>query len=226
MDFNTVAHDLRSPLHVMLGQMQLLAGEHLSDTGRPRLEMLEAQVRRMMRLLEGLGDQAIRAERPGTVGVCAPGTVDMGALIDNLVSELAPLLQASGIAITANIESGLPIVTGDTDSLYRVLLNIVTNAAESIAGAGAIVITARVEQRFSGVPAIHVNVADTGRGIPPALLAHVFERGVTTKPSEAPRGLGLNICREIVEMHAGHMHLASVPGAGTTVHLFLPGNAQ
>ena len=155
MDFSTVAHDLRSPLHVMLGQMQLLAGEHLSDTGRQRLGILEAQVRRMMRLLEGLSDQAIRPERPGTV--------DMGALIDNLVFEFAPVLEANGIEIKADIESDLPIVRGDTDSLYRVLLNIVTNAAESIAGAGAIVVGARMEQRLAGVPAIHVCVADTGR---------------------------------------------------------------
>jgi signal transduction histidine kinase len=218
MDFSTVAHDLRSPLHVMLGHMQLLAGEHLSDTGRQRLGMLEAQIHRMMRLLEGLGDQAIRGEHGGTV--------EIGELIGNLVSELEPVLQARGIEITSRVESGLPVVSGDTDSLYRVLLNVVTNAAESIAGAGAIVITAQVEQRFSSGPGIHVNVADTGRGIPLALLAHVFERGFTTKPSDAPRGLGLNICREIVEMHAGHMHLASVPGAGTTVHLFLPANAH
>ncbi len=218
MDFNTVAHDLRSPLHVMLGHMQLLAGEHLSDTGRQRLGILEAQVHRMMRLLEGLSDQTVRAQRPSTV--------DMGALIDNLVYELAPVLQSSGIEIKAKIESDLPIVPGDADSLYRVLLNIVTNAAESIAGAGAIAIGAQVEQRIAGVPAIHVCVADTGRGIPSALLAHVFERGFTTKPSDSPRGLGLDICREIVEMHAGHIQLASVPGAGTTVHLFLPANAH
>ena len=219
MDFSTVSHDLRSPMHLMLGYMQLLAVEPLSEKGRQRLGMLETQAHRMIRLLDGLGDQAIHAERAGTV--------DIGALIDSLVSELAPVLQAKGIEIKATVERGLPVVPGDADSMYRVLLNILTNAAESIAGAGTIVITARVEPRwFSGVPAIHVNVADTGRGIPETLLAHVFERGFTTKPSDAPRGLGLKICREIVEMHAGHMHLASVPGAGTTVHLFLPANAH
>jgi signal transduction histidine kinase len=52
MDFTAVAHDLRSPLHVMLGHMQLLAAEQLTATGRQRLEILEAQVQRMMRLLE------------------------------------------------------------------------------------------------------------------------------------------------------------------------------
>jgi signal transduction histidine kinase len=69
---------------------------------------------------------------------------------------------------------------------------------------------------------VHVEVADTGSGIPADLLPHVFERGFTTKPRGESHGLGLHICREIVERHAGQIHLAGAPGAGTTVHLFLP----
>ena len=215
MDFTAVAHDLRSPLHVMLGHMQLLAAEQLTETGRRRLEILEAQVQRMMRLLERWDGQA-----------AAPGsrTVDIGVLIGNLVGELAPLLSVHAIELTVNIEGTLSPVAGDADSLYRALLNIAVNAAESISGAGTIAIGARMTRPAIAdrSPMVHVEVADTGSGIPADVLPRVFERGFTTKPPGESHGLGLDICREIVEMHAGQIRLASAPGAGTTVHLLLP----
>lgn len=216
MDFTAVAHDLRSPLHVMLGHMQLLAAEQLTDGGRRRLEILEAQVQRMMRLLERWdGCQA---------AATASRTVDLGALIRNLVGELAPLFSVHGIEVTADIEGTLSPVAGDADSLYRALLNIAINAAEAIADGGRITIAARMARPplSNRPPMVHVEVADTGSGIAADLLPHVFKRGFTTKPPGESHGLGLDICREIVEMHAGQIHLASAPGAGTTVHLFLP----
>jgi len=218
MDFTAVAHDLRSPLHVMLGHMQLLAAEQLTDTGRHRLEILEAQVQRMMRLLE---------RWDGHAAVSASRTVDMATLIGNLLGELAPLLSGHGIEVTVNIEGTLSPVRGDADSLYRALLNIAINAAESITGAGTIAIGGRMTRPpvADRAPMVHIEVADTGSGIPADLLPHVFERGFTTKPPGESHGLGLDICREIVEMHAGRIHLASAPGAGTTVHLFLPAAA-
>jgi signal transduction histidine kinase len=216
MDFTAVAHDLRSPLHVMLGHMHLLAAEQLTDTGRQRLEILEAQVQRMMRLLEQWDG--------GQAAATASRTVDVGTLIRNLVGELAPLFSVHGIEVTANIDGTLPPVAGDTDSLYRALLNIAVNAAEAIADDGKITIAARMARPplSNRPPMVHVEVADTGSGMAADVLPHVFKRGFTTKPPGESHGLGLDICREIIEMHAGQIHLASAPGAGTTVHLFLP----
>jgi two-component system NtrC family sensor kinase len=69
---------------------------------------------------------------------------------------------------------------------------------------------------------VHIQIADSGAGIPPEIIARVFERGFTTKGGRETHGFGLSICREIVEMHGGEIPLSSVLGQGTTVQLTLP----
>lgn len=215
MDFTTVAHDLRTPLNVMLGQMRLLAVERLSDTGRHRLEVLEAQVHRMMRLLDTCGEQPSREP--------FVASIDLAVVIANVVSEVDAVLERQGIEIASTIDGALPFVVGDRDLLHRVLLNVLINAADSIAGSGRIEIAARVEQ-LPNVPVgtIQIDIADTGVGIPAHVIPRVFERGFTTKSSGDSRGFGLGICRDIVQMHGGDIRLSSTPGSGTTVRLLLP----
>jgi signal transduction histidine kinase len=215
MDFTAVAHDLRTPLMVMLGHMRLLAIERLTDTGRHRLEVLEAQVHRMMRLLDTCGGQV------GGTPCVAP--VDLRLLIGNVVAELEAVMERHGIVIALAIGGAPPFVVGDRDLLHRVLLNVMVNAADSIAGCGRIEITARVEQTAEApVGTIHIDIADTGSGIPADLIPRVFERGFTTKSSGDSRGFGLGICREIMQMHGGDIRLSSTAGSGTTVRLSLP----
>jgi signal transduction histidine kinase len=215
VDFTAVAHDLRTPLNVMLGHMRLLAVEHLSDTGRHRLEVLEAQIHRMMRLLDTCGHQ--QAPTP----VVAP--VDLTVLICDVVAELEAVLERQGIEIASTRHGALPLVVGDGDLLHRVFLNVLTNAADSIPGSGRIEIGARVEPPANpSVGTIHIDIADTGVGIPAELIGRVFESGFTTKSSADSHGLGLGICREIIQMHGGDIRLSSKPGSGTTVRLSLP----
>jgi signal transduction histidine kinase len=215
MDFAAVAHDLRTPLNVMLGHLRLLAVERLTDTGRHRLEVLEAQVHRMVRLLDTCGEQH--------AGRAFVAPVDLTVLIGNVVSELDAVLERQAIEIASTIEGTLPFVAGDRDLLHRVLLNVLMNAADSMVGSGRIDIWARVEQPFDApTGTIHIDIRDTGAGIPAHLIPRVFERGFTTKPSRGSRGFGLSICREIVQMHGGDIRLSSEPSRGTTVHLSLP----
>lgn len=212
MDFTAVAHDLRAPLTVMLGHMQLLAVERLSDSARQRLGILEAQVRRMVRLLDSCSERL-----PGL----AP--VDMAGLIRSVESELHGVLERRGIELTSRVDGVLPLVLGDGDLLHRVLMNVLINAADAINAAGRIEIAARVEHSLTAPGGtIRIDVADSGAGIPADLLPRVFEHGFTTKATGNARGLGLGICREIVQMHGGDIQLSSAPGRGTTVRLSLP----
>src|SRR3990170_4620285 len=168
MDFTAVAHDLRTPLTVMLGHMRLLAIERLSDTARHRLEVLEAQVHRMMRLLDTCGEQV------GSAPFVAP--VDLGLLVGTVISELEATMERQGIEVASTIGGALPFVMGDRDLLHRVLLNVLVNAADSMAGCGRIEISTRVEQLADApVGTIHIDVADTGTGIPADLIPRVFE---------------------------------------------------
>jgi signal transduction histidine kinase len=213
MDFDTVAHDLRTPLHVMLAHMQLLADERLSDVARRRLDIVETQIHRMVRLLESC---------TASPGRPAGGTrVDLSAMIRDVITELDVLLQRRHIQVALSIDTPLPPVLGDRDALHRVLMNVLVNAADSISGGGRIAVRARPAQLPTVfVPAVQIEISDTGAGIPAELIPRVFEHGFSTK--RTGHGLGLGICREIVDIHGGSMELASEQGRGTTVRLSFP----
>jgi signal transduction histidine kinase len=219
MDFNAVAHDLRTPLNVMLGHMQLLAVEHLSDTGRQRLGVVERQIRRMMRLLDSCsGPQA-------DIACLVP--VDLSAMTRNVVCELDAFLERRRIEVTLTIRGCVPRVQGDDDLLHRVLVNVLINAADSMEEGGCIEITAFTDHvRDSTTGTVHIEIADSGAGIRPELIARVFDRGFTTKSSSEPHGFGLGICREVMKMHGGDIRLSSVLGRGTSVTLILPIDGQ
>jgi signal transduction histidine kinase len=214
MDFSAVAHDLRGPLNVMLGHMQLLSREALSDRGRHRLSVVEAQVRRLMRLLDTCNEQ---------LSPTRFARVDLAAVIRNAVSELEGVFERQGIDIESNAERDLPPLLGDGDLLHRVMVNLLTNAADAIGGAGRIEIDARVNQSWqSELASIDIHIRDTGAGIPDELIPRVFEYGFTTKTSATTRGLGLSICRDIINIHGGQIRLSSARGCGTIVSLSFP----
>ena len=215
MDFTAVAHDLRAPLNVMLGNVQLLAVEGLSDTGRRRLVVLEAQVHRIIRLLDSCSEHQDR------VPSLAP--LDVGVLIRNVVSELDALVLRRAVEIDSTIVGTLPPVLGDGDLLHRVLMNVLINAVDSFTGSGHIEIRAFAGQLAAApVGAVHIDISDDGAGIPAELITRIFEAGFSTKVSTHERGYGLSICREIIHMHAGDIQISSEPGRGTTVHVSLP----
>jgi signal transduction histidine kinase len=214
MDFSAVAHDLRTPLNVMLGQMQLLSVEQLSESGRRRLRVLQTQVQRMMRLLDGCSDDDHAARFT---------PVDVAVLVHDVVAELDAIFEPRGIEIISNIDGSLPLLAGDSDLLHRVLINLLTNAADAIAGEGRVEIKAWVQPGLTrDAESVHIEITDTGAGIPAEVLARVFEYGFTTKARGQSHGLGLSICREIMHLHGGQIRLLSVPGRGTTVSLSLP----
>jgi len=149
--------------------------------------------------------------------------VDIGVTIRSVVSELEALFARRGIEINWTRSGPLPYVDGDQDLLHRALLNVLINAADAMPASGAIAITTRAElSADSSAVAVRIEIADTGAGIAPELVTHVFDHGFTTKAGAQPRGFGLGICRRIVQMHDGQIELSSVPGHGTTVSFTLP----
>jgi signal transduction histidine kinase len=215
MDFAAVAHDLRAPLNAMLGQMQLLAIERLSDTGRRRLQVIEAQIHRLVTLIETCGSTAEESRR------LAP--VNLRATIDSVVDELEALCEHRQIEVIVDGSDALPLVAGDAGELHRLLTNLLTNAADAMPDGGRIVVRARRADLPAGpVPAVEIEVSDTGTGIPPEVMPRIFERGFTTKLPGPGTGLGLPICREIVVAHGGAIDVRTVMGRGTTVQVCLP----
>jgi signal transduction histidine kinase/CheY-like chemotaxis protein len=210
-----VAHDLRNPLSTIRMAADLLlegAGEaperrHLEIVRRSTLRMDE-MIQDLMEVSRIEGGKLSLQRRPERVA----------ALVAEAASMLAPLAAARGIALETDLEEGLPAVMADAPRLLQVISNLVGNAVKFTERGGSIRIAcagAEGQVRFA--------VADTGRGIPPDELAHVFGTFWQASPDDRRGiGLGLSIARGIVEGHGGRIWVESEPGRGSTFHFTIP----
>jgi signal transduction histidine kinase len=143
-------------------------------------------------------------------------------------------LRARETGVSLEVESGdAPPVLGDFDRLEQVLGNLLDNAFRHTPAGGSVRLTARLSNGQDRAPSrrwVELSVADSGEGIPPEELAHVFDRfykgnAALPKAQDAAgrgTGLGLAISREIVRAHGGDIRAESSPGAGTRFVLTLP----
>ena len=211
------AHELRTPVAVMLTQVQgALAAGGLGDEHREIFEACERAGQRMRRLIESLlqlarldaGEDARRRE-----------DLDLAALAREAVAQLRPLAEERGIVF--HLEAGPAPVRGDADRLAQVLTNLLTNAIHHNREGGEV----RVATRTAAGGGAELVVADTGAGIAPEHLPHIFERFYRADQARTHRGrtgLGLAIVKAIVEAHGGEVTAASEPGKGAAFTVRLP----
>jgi PAS domain S-box-containing protein len=211
----SVAHELNNPLTSIVLQAELLR-EDLRDgpLAEPATEITQAAARceRLVRQFLTLARQ-----HPPERTVVALNT-----LVAETVELLAYPLQVDNVAVHLHLDDQVPPLWGDPHQLQQVLINLLTNAQQALRaapGAREIICTTQYD------PAQHritLTVADTGPGIPAALHARIFEPFFTTKPPGVGTGLGLPLCRGIVEAHGGVLGVASEVGHGTTFRITLP----
>jgi signal transduction histidine kinase len=213
MDFAAVAHDLRAPLSAMLGHTQFVAIDGVSDRGRRRRQVIEAQIHRMVSLLESCTPKPEERRRIGPV--------DLTATILSVVAALESTCERRRIQVNVISEQSCPPVAGEANELHRLLMNLLTNAADAMPNGGRILVRVR-QRRTTPAPTVEICVTDSGMGIHPEVVPRIFERGFTTKPIGQGTGLGLAICQEIVRAHGGAIDLKSSVGRGTTVRVRLP----
>jgi signal transduction histidine kinase len=150
--------------------------------------------------------------------------VDIADVIARATAATASLLDASGPEMVVDVAPGLPAVTGDRDRLIQVVINLISNAVK-FTPSGTITVAAAATAA-DGRPALLVSVADTGVGIAPEDQGRVFEQfgqaGDRLPDGPIGTGLGLPICREIVEHHDGRLWLESAVGVGSTFSFTLP----
>ena len=211
----TVAHDLGTPLNSVLGYTQLLAQESLTERARRRLGIIEAQIHRM-------GD-IIQSYLAFSRDVPKHEPVQINDLIRETLTLLQPIFEKRQVKLITQFGAAVPAVFGDANALQRMLINLLDNAVDACKQDGEVTVrtfaTAGSEGRREGVT---IEIADTGVGIAPEILPKVFDLFMTTKPSGKGTGLGLVICQEIIKTHGGSIGIASEPGRGTTVTVFLP----
>lgn len=207
----SLAHEIGTPLNAISGHVQLLARSHPEhrDTRR-RVEIIQAQLSFIIGVVRRLlsHTQPRRSER-------AP--VDLNALVRELLWLVKPTLDAHDISVAVNLAEDLPPVPADHDSLQQVFLNLVNNSVDAMPEGGWLEITTRREEAGR---AVELLFRDSGEGIAPAALDHVFEPMWTTKP--AGSGFGLAIAREIMVEHGGQIEAVTGQGRGAAFRLTLP----
>jgi two-component system, OmpR family, sensor histidine kinase ResE len=148
-------------------------------------------------------------------------SVDLVALLNGIVEKFTPQARQGNVNIHVEA-SPLPAVIGDGDRLAQVFTNLVDNALKFTPSGGSITLRARQEGSV-----ILVEVADSGAGISPEAIAHIFDRFFQADPSRSGgqkhgAGLGLAIVKEIVAAHGGKISVRSEPGTGSTFTVTLP----
>jgi signal transduction histidine kinase len=215
-----VSHELKTPLTSIQGFAQaILDGTAESpEARRQAVEVILAESSRMHRMVLDLLDLA-RLDA-GTADL-KMASVDVGLLLHGVAEKFAPLAKQAGVTISVRADD-LPPVEGDGDRLAQVFTNLVDNALKFTPSRGSVTLSAR---RAGGT--LEAEVRDTGVGIAPEALQHVFDRFYQADASRARKerqgaGLGLAIAREIVGAHGGKISVRSQPGQGTAFTLSLP----
>lgn len=217
---STVSHDLKQPLMIMTGYVELLTIHNtVNERGERYTKMLSRSIQNMRQLIDDLLDLA-KIEN-GNMPIQLKQDLSMKRLLNECLEEVRPLAESKTMKINVDIPSDLPLITGDHNRLVQIFTNLIGNAIKYTPPEGAIRVS--VEQRDA---AIRVAVQDNGIGISPQDQAHIFERFYRVKSPEIENiegsGLGLAIVKRIVEAHQGQIGLESRLGHGSTFYVTLP----
>jgi signal transduction histidine kinase len=211
-----VAHDLRNPLHLLVATTELLEDPVVSGDRRRELAAIARRAAQQMnRLIADLLDRArIRAGQLSLV----IDTVPVRTLVSQAVETYQPLADERGVELRVDNQAGDATVCADLARAQQVLDNLIGNALKFTERGGSIQLRTRVLG-----PDVELEVSDTGSGIPPDDLPHLFERfWQRRKGDQQGIGLGLVIAKAIVEAHGGRIHVASTPREGSTFTFTLP----
>jgi PAS domain S-box-containing protein len=210
-----VSHDLRNPINTISMTAELLQEQTPAGEGARLLEIIQRSTQRMDRLIRDLLDVA-RIEAGGIT--IRPTDQDPAELVREAVELQQPLAREEEIQLTAEIPQPLPTIDADRDRLLQVFQNLLENALKFTPRNG--VITVRAEP---APDAVRFSVRDSGSGIDPEELPHLFDRfWQARKTTKAGAGLGLAIARGIVEAHGGRIQAESRLGVGTTITFTIP----
>ena len=212
-----VSHELRTPLTIIQGNIQAIL-EGVYPLEMAQMAGLYDETRLLTRLVDDLHDLALadagqlRLERT---------PVNVSDLARTAVGQFDPVAEAAGVKLTLETSEDVPEVLGDADRLAQALRNLLSNAIRHTPAGGQV--TMRVGRSGEQVT---IQVADTGSGIAPEDLPHVFDRFYRGDKSRSRRGggagLGLAITRQLVTAHGGQIEVASAAGLGTTFTITLP----
>jgi sensor domain CHASE-containing protein/signal transduction histidine kinase len=219
-----VAHEVNSPLQTILFSLESLQA-HTPPEQHAFLDVAQSEIERIGKILHQLKD-LYHAPEP----LAATASIHINTLIERVLLLIGGTLKRHDISVERHLTPELPALCGRGDQFLQMLLNLALNAIDSMPEGGRLCITTRkiatadlpdIESFPDGCQhALLIEVGDTGAGIPPDALQHVFEPFYTTK--EHGSGLGLAVTHKIIAEHQGYIDVQSQPDQGTTFRIYLP----
>ncbi len=207
-----VAHEVNTPLAVISTYAQMLAKQVSGDDQKSKLlEKIAKQTFRASEIVNSL----LNFSRTSPTDFLE---LDLNRVIRETASLVEHQFTKSGVETRVALADELPVVRGNSGKLQQVFLNLFINARDAMPGGGALTVRTWAEGGFA-----HVEIADTGQGIPPDHLARIYDPFFTTKGPKKGTGLGLSITYGIVQEHNGIIEVESTVGHGTRFRLEFPG---
>ena len=212
-----VSHELRTPI-TNIGLYTELLKSAPPEKQQRYLEVVKDQSELLTRLVEDILDLSrLTATKSRTVEFAE---VDLNLLVDQVVTAQKLLADAAGLSLVFELDPDLPHIQAEQNQIARLINNLVTNAIHYTQAGEVRVKTSRDEKK------VCLTIQDTGIGIEPGDLPHLFERfyrGQNVRQSGIHgTGLGLAIVKEIVDFHGGEIQVQSEPGKGSTFQVWLP----
>jgi PAS domain S-box-containing protein len=216
--FALVSHELRTPLTAIMGYLELMRDEvELDEDGRRFVEVVDRNAERLLALV---GDVLFVTQLEAGRFELQAGPVAFDELVQAAVEVARPRAQSGGIELRTSLDA-VPPLLADRDRLQQLLDHLIANALKFTPPGGEVEVAL---EREDG--AVVLTVGDTGIGIAEEEQEHLFERffrtSEATERAVAGAGLGLTVCKAIVESHGGTIGVTSRAGAGTTVRVRLP----
>ncbi|MAE69114.1 MAG: hypothetical protein CME06_01450 [Gemmatimonadetes bacterium] len=207
-----IAHELKQPLTAIIGRLDLLALETLSERGTRNLDVLTSQALRMKKLVQSMNGYVRQSTgEKEALDPCTP--------VHEALALLGERVRTARVEVSLDLDEGAALVRGDESQLQQVMINLITNAVDAM--------EEREERRLRiettvDVSVCRLRVSDSGAGIPASRIHKIYELFETSKPKGKGTGLGLAIVRGIVEEHGGSIRVESTPDEGTAFEIELP----
>jgi two-component system, NtrC family, sensor kinase len=208
------AHEVGTPLNLISGHVQLLKSDLERDPrdAQARIRTIDAQIERIERIVRRMLDK--------TKFETELSPLDLNATVRRLCDAMSPAFDTRGIRMVYRLAENLPLIAGSADRLQQLFLNLINNSLDAMPDGGELLVSSAVENGKNGkANRVVVDFADTGVGMTPEIMSHIFDPLYTTKARGHGTGLGLVIVNQIITEHGGSIHVESEPGQGTRFRL-------
>ncbi len=212
-----IAHELRTPLSVMRGNLEAIMDGVFEPT-KETIASIHGETVLLSRLVDDLQELALA--EAGELKIEREPT-DLTSLVERTVASVAPRAEKNDVTMVKDLATDLPLVSIDPQRIGQVLLNLLDNALRYSPAGGTVTVRARQEEQV-----VQVDIANQGPGLEPEELSLVFERFYRGDKARSRitggAGLGLSIVRQLVEAHGGRVWAESGTGEGATFSFTLP----